>query len=152
MDWHFTSATILVIGATIVALLALGNRILLVRAAQSSQRRIGEMGDELAKVRRAADDRQQHDGETISRLQNRIQQQGQLLRALQEDLDKFILQHRTMLEIKSQPAGAASPSAQQETAAVEQREKAIREKLKSMLQEFRAVTGGEEADESKKAA
>ncbi len=141
MDWHLTIAAILVIGATLVALLALGNRIVLVRAIEISRRRASDVIDELAKVRKAADERQAHDGETISRLQNRINQQGQMLRSLQEDLDKFISQHRSMLEVQTRD-GSAAPSTAQESAAVEQREKAIRERLRSMLSEFRAVTGG----------
>lgn len=140
MDWQLTITTILVIGSTLVALLALGNRVVLVRSAEDARRRSVAMSDELAKVRRHADERQAHDGETISRLQNRIVQQGQMLRSLQEDLDKFITQHRMMLEVRESSGNAARHT--EHVQAVDQRENAIRERLRSMLQEFRTVTEG----------
>lgn len=140
MDWHLSIAAILVIGASLVALLALGNRVAMARAVEATNRRYDRLNTQFSNARKAADDRQAHDGETISRLQNRIQQQNQLLSALQEDLDKFITQHRAMLDVRAHATSSTPPSAH-DTAAVDQRERAIREKLKSMLHEFRAVTG-----------
>lgn len=141
MDWHLTIATILVLGSALVALLALGNRVVMIRAVDAARHRAREAVEELARVRKQTDDRQAHDGEMISRLQNRILQQGQMLRSLQEDLDKFIAQHRMMLEMRDGADQGSGPSPQ-ETAAVDQRENAIRERLRNMLQEFRAVTEG----------
>jgi TolA-binding protein len=149
MSWDLTIVVILVVGSTAVALLALGNRSLLVHVANEARRKCHELTDELAKVRKQSDDRQAQDAELISRLQNRITQQGQMLRSLQEDLDKFIAQHRSTLEV-TQRSGGASP---QETEAVEQRERAIRERLRNMLQEFRTVTDGlKDAEPPAKAA
>ncbi|HLO39555.1 MAG TPA: hypothetical protein VK176_00920 [Phycisphaerales bacterium] len=150
MDWDLTIVIILVVGATAVALLALGNRALLVHSAGEARRRCSELGEELAKVRKLADDRQAQDAELISRLQNRITQQGQMLRSLQEDLDKFIAQHRSTLEVSQRSGGGEA--IQQETEAVEQRERAIRERLRSMLQEFKAVTDGMKDESPAKAA
>ncbi len=142
MDWQLSVAIILVIGATLIALLALGNRVLLARAIERSHRRADMLSEELTKARKAADDRQANDTETISRLQSRIQQQGQLMRTLQEDLDKFISQHHAMVELSRQSPGPETPKAREAAAAADQRERAIREKLRSMLHEFRSVTGG----------
>ncbi|GMV27201.1 MAG: hypothetical protein AMXMBFR58_32320 [Phycisphaerae bacterium] len=138
MPWDLTIAAILVIGATVIALLALGSRVALVRAVGNAHQRAARSAEELAKLRKISDERQAHDAETIARLQNRIIQQGQMLRALQDDLDKFINQNRTMRDVQVRSEGRG-PS-EQETKAVELREQAIRHRLRSMLHEFKSVT------------
>lgn len=141
MEGNLTIATILVVGSTLIAILSLGSRVALVHALRASQRRCLKLSDEVARVRKSSDDRQAHDGETISRLNNRTVQQGQMLRSLQDDLDKFITQHRAMVDVQAR-ADRDEAAATAEAAAAEQRERAIRERLRTMLSEFRAVTGG----------
>ncbi|HRJ49857.1 MAG: hypothetical protein KF787_11865 [Phycisphaeraceae bacterium] len=141
MDGNLTIATILVLGSTLIAILSLGSRVTMVHALRTAQRRCSTLADELARVRKSSDERQAHDGETISRLNNRTVQQGQMLRSLQDDLDKFITQHRAMVEVQAR-SDRDEAAATADAAAAEQRERAIRERLRTMLNEFRAVTGG----------
>jgi hypothetical protein len=145
LDDLTTIASILTVGASTVALLALANRAALARRIMDLQTANKTATAEVGRIRRAAEEQRVIDIETISKLNERLRQQSQMVRSLQEDLDKFIAQHRSLIEIERSSASQESAAEKAARAAATDREHAIRERLQGMLRQFREVTGAIES-------